>query len=427
MQAEHQEHAGDKNLPEKYRIHSQGLDERIGEELGEVPRSRVMGEKHGKKTTSDQGKHIGLRMVEDEVKENPDVDADDLKDRAVTAAHALTYTDENAEKWKAFRKATDVIKRRRRGLPPRRKTPRIVKDATRSRGHENPPPEMLARPKREKHGDKRYARQAGGDWHKQQLNAKRYTRQGGDQYKLEQHPRSTSKRKWRALHPQSGEAYEGIVDHKGQPVLVGDKKRDQRGAHQGRNMRGRQRDPNEQKNTGAKGFAQAAHRSPTHDKTLEHGYISGDSRAATQLPDEETLNRKIQAKEHGKMGGKERPPTVDLSELKRRAEILGQKSPQSNTGGKPKSRDISAGGTHGDKWMEHYANNRYKLMTPEELDKLTKALQILKEGTNAANGTSPRGGNYLGTNDTEAFNVRHNGGRKTNRYGKKPEDLGNFP
>ena len=52
---------------------------------------------------------------------------------------------------------------------------------------------------------------------------------------------------------------------------------------------------------------------------------------------------------------------------------------------------------------------------------------IEKEGTNAANGTSPRGGNYLGTNDTEAFNVRHNGGRKTNRYGKKPEDLGNFP
>ena len=66
-------------------------------------------------------------------------------------------------------------------------------------------------------------------------------------------------------------------------------------------------------------------------------------------------------------------------------------------------------------------------MTPEELDKLTKALQVLKEGTNAANGTSPRGGNFLGTNDTEAFNVRHNGGRNTKRHGKKPEDLGNFP
>ena len=52
---------------------------------------------------------------------------------------------------------------------------------------------------------------------------------------------------------------------------------------------------------------------------------------------------------------------------------------------------------------------------------------IEKEGTNAANGTSPRGGNFLGTNDTEAFNVRHNGGRNTKRIGKKPEDLGNFP
>tara|TARA_R110002020_G_scaffold429620_1_gene639252 strand:+ start:61 stop:1716 length:1656 start_codon:yes stop_codon:yes gene_type:complete len=42
-------------------------------------------------------------------------------------------------------------------------------------------------------------------------------------------------------------------------------------------------------------------------------------------------------------------------------------------------------------------------------------------------GSSPRGGNFMGTNDTEAFNVRHNGGRKTNTHGKKAEDLGNFP
>ena len=445
MQTEHQEHAGDKNLPEKYRIHAQGLDERIGEELGEVPRSRVMGEKHGKKTTSDQGKHIGLKMVEDEVKENPDVDADDLKDRAVTAAHALTYTDENAEKWKAFRKATDVIKRRRRGLPPRRRIPRVVKDATRSEGYENPPPEMLARPKKEQSGrwGKKIARQRGGDWHRQQLGAKRYTGTGGDDYRAEPHPRSQgSKRKWEALRPQSGEKYEGIVDHKGKPVLIGDKKVDQRGSHQGRNDRGRKKDPNEQKNTGQAGFAQASHRSATHNKNPDHGWISGQNRSerftpkfpkqpyerklVRELPDEEGLDRLIQAKEHGKIEGKKkRPPTVDLSELKRRAEILGQKSPQSNIRTTPRGSNETHG--KGDKWMEHYANNRYKLMTPEELDKLTKALQILKEGTNAANGTSPRGGNYLGTNDTEAFNVRHNGGRKTNRYGKKPEDLGNFP
>jgi hypothetical protein len=56
-----------------------------------------------------------------------------------------------------------------------------------------------------------------------------------------------------------------------------------------------------------------------------------------------------------------------------------------------------------------------------------KLIEELKEGTNAANGTSPRGGDFMGTNDTEAFNVRHNGGRKTNRHGKRAEDLGNFP
>ena len=63
----------------------------------------------------------------------------------------------------------------------------------------------------------------------------------------------------------------------------------------------------------------------------------------------------------------------------------------------------------------------------EEVEKLKALTEELKEGTNAANGTSPRGGNFMGTNDTEAFNVRHNGGRKTNRHGRRAEDLGNFP
>ena len=56
-----------------------------------------------------------------------------------------------------------------------------------------------------------------------------------------------------------------------------------------------------------------------------------------------------------------------------------------------------------------------------------KLTEELKEGTNAANGTSPRGGDFSGTTDDGKFNVRHNGGRKTNRYGRRAEDLGNFP
>jgi hypothetical protein len=56
-----------------------------------------------------------------------------------------------------------------------------------------------------------------------------------------------------------------------------------------------------------------------------------------------------------------------------------------------------------------------------------KLTEELKEGTNAANGTSPRGGDYSGTTDDGKFNVRHNGGRKVNTHGKKAEDLGNFP
>lgn len=436
MQHESRTTARDTSLPDRLRSHATGLDERIGQELGEVPRSRVIRNRNGKKIVSDQGKHVGSKFIDDAFdkfeereartgKKPTDDEVERVGRNANDRAVALTIREENAEKWKSFRKAVNTInKRRGRG---RRISPKVIeKDAIPSKGYENPPPEQLARPKREKFGDKKLERQFGGDWHKQQLNAKRYRSQGGDKYPLEQHPRSGSKRKWEKLHPQSGEKYEGIVDHKGQPVLVGDKKRDQRGAHQGRNTRGRQRDPNEQKNTGQAGFAQSSHRSPTHDRKLEHGYVGENNRAATKLPDEETLNRQIQAKEHGKLESKERPKTIPLAELKRRAEILGQKSPQSNTG-KPKSRDISSGGTQGDKWMEHYANNRYKLMTPEELDKLTKAIQILKEGTNAANGTSPRGANFLGTNDTEAFNVRHNGGRNTKRIGKKPEDLGNFP
>ena len=53
--------------------------------------------------------------------------------------------------------------------------------------------------------------------------------------------------------------------------------------------------------------------------------------------------------------------------------------------------------------------------------------QLLKDGTNAANGTSPRGGDFSGTQDDGKFNVRYNGGRKVNTHGKKAEDLGNFP
>ena len=56
-----------------------------------------------------------------------------------------------------------------------------------------------------------------------------------------------------------------------------------------------------------------------------------------------------------------------------------------------------------------------------------KLTEELKEGTNAANGTSPRGGDFSGTTDDGKFNVRHNGGRKTNIHGKRAEDLGNFP
>lgn len=70
---------------------------------------------------------------------------------------------------------------------------------------------------------------------------------------------------------------------------------------------------------------------------------------------------------------------------------------------------------------------------PRDLKRSAKAImlqlkaQLLKEGTGAANGTSPRGGDYSGTQDDGKFNVRHNGGRKTNTHGKKAEDLGNFP
>ena len=56
--------------------------------------------------------------------------------------------------------------------------------------------------------------------------------------------------------------------------------------------------------------------------------------------------------------------------------------------------------------------------------KLDKAEAAIQSGQD---GSSPRGGNFMGTDDTEAFNVRHNGGRKTNTHGKKAEDLGNFP
>lgn len=418
-----------KKVPKDIKQEGVDLDEKIGEELGEVPRSRVQGEREGRRTVSDQGKHVGNKFINDASRyfarrqaatdEKPsDDEIKDVADNAQTIGHALTYEKEEAEKWKSFIKAVNTVnKRRGRG---RRTLPKVIeKDAIPSKGYENPPPEQLARPKREKYGDKKLERQFGGDWHKQQLNAKRYRSQGGDKYPLEQHPRSGTKRKWEKLHPQSGEKYEGIVDHKGQPVLIGDQKINRRGSFQGRNNRGRKRDPNEQKDTGQAGFAQAAHRSPTYDRKLEHGHVGENNRAATQLPDEETLDKKIQVKE--------RPKTIPLAELKRRAEILGQKSPQSNIRTTPRGGTSDKRRNQGDKWMEHYANNRYKLMTPEELDKLTKAIQILKEGTNAANGTSPRGGNFLGTNDTEAFNVRHNGGRNTKRIGKKPEDLGNFP
>ena len=62
-----------------------------------------------------------------------------------------------------------------------------------------------------------------------------------------------------------------------------------------------------------------------------------------------------------------------------------------------------------------------------EVEKLKALTEELKEGTNAANGTSPRGGDFSGTTDDGKFNVRHNGGRKTNTHGKRAEDLGNFP
>jgi len=54
-----------------------------------------------------------------------------------------------------------------------------------------------------------------------------------------------------------------------------------------------------------------------------------------------------------------------------------------------------------------------------EVEKLKALTEELKEGTNAANGTSPRGGDYSGTTDDGKFNVRHNGGRKINTHGKK--------
>ena len=554
--------ARDTTLPLGHRARGTAMDEKVGQELGTVPRSRVQGTERrtGKKLVSPHGKHVANRQIDDHMtdlitgKRDPkDISVDELKDRAIGTAHALTYEQENAEKWKSFSKAINIVKRRGRRrtripqviekdalkpvegqgkMKPRsgrkpdgrekpdylesqqpygfgklgrkepqtsrqqaddstqnrvgmysaedprdgtiarvqwspreagedtmagdklmnqhkpvatghassgnawrkeeevplsmydhetadqikeedydkegkysqhklRKVPRTGKpskdlkhepigqsrdnrrsdigrmerasygleqtdetydqEEERRRGAKRPStgkapkdikaskfkkklkalkilkdalrgetvPEQLARPKRQKYGDKRFARQAGGDWHKQQLNAKRYTRDGGDNYRLEQHPRSGSKRKWDKLHPQSGEKYEGIVDHTGKPVLVGDKKRDQRGAHQGRNMRGRQRDPNEQKTTGAKDFAQAGHRSATHDRQLNHGFISGESRSATQ-PDEETLKRQTQAKEHGKIEGREKPPKEDISELRRRAQILSQRSPQTN-------------------------------------------------------------------------------------------------
>ncbi len=61
-----------------------------------------------------------------------------------------------------------------------------------------------------------------------------------------------------------------------------------------------------------------------------------------------------------------------------------------------------------------------------------KLIEELKGGSttanaNAANGTSPRGGDFSGTTDDGKFNVRHNGGRKTNIHGRRAEDLGNFP
>ena len=62
-----------------------------------------------------------------------------------------------------------------------------------------------------------------------------------------------------------------------------------------------------------------------------------------------------------------------------------------------------------------------------EVEKLKALTEELKEGTNAANGTSPRGGDYSGTTDDGKFNVRHNGGRKVNTHGKKVDDLSNFP
>ena len=71
--------------------------------------------------------------------------------------------------------------------------------------------------------------------------------------------------------------------------------------------------------------------------------------------------------------------------------------------------------------------------SPKDLKRSAKAImlqlkaQLLKDGTNAANGTSPRGGDFSGTQDDGKFNVRYNGGRKVNTHGKKAEDLGNFP
>jgi len=350
MQTEHQENSRDKKRTDSFRAHSINMDEKFGEELGEVPRSRVQGEKHGRKTVSDQGKRIGLKMVENEVKENPDVDADDLKDRAATIAHALTYTDENAEKWKAFRKATDVIKRRRRGLPSRRKgrkfTLGIEKDAVSNDNVQ----EMLARPKKPKRFEGGLSKEPS-DSQQQAEDARRYSEDGGREGR-----KPFKSTKWRDYSPKTGREG-GRTDHFGveglkQPTGRGEKVH----THEGKERGG---------------------------KSKKIGrYEVGD---ITTNP----YNRRYVSSE--------RQPT-------------GRKRSRAN------ERDRKA--------------NQAKIDAKARLSikALSKKLtEELKEGTNAANGTSPRGGNFMGTNDTEAFNVRHNGGRKTNRYGKRAEDLGNFP